>query len=279
MVTIEIMGGLGNQLFQLFHLISYGLTHKVPFYFEHKETLARADRPFYWDNFLSSLKPFVKSAYEQNLQIYRENGFHYTEPIPYKQFGKPFKFYGYFQSYKYFQEKEQDIFKFIKLNEQRENCRNKYVRSYNFDKTISIHFRIGDYKHLQQYHPLTSISYYTTALKHIIEQTERNDWNILYFYEEDDVGIVKQNVTALQNEFNHLTFIPIDTKIVDYEQVLLMSSCQHNIIANSSFSWWGAYFNQHSNKIVTYPSTWFGPSLGNKNIDDMFPIGWCKIHI
>ena len=54
MITIEIMGGLGNQLFQVFSLISYGLTHKVPFYFEHNDTLARPDRPFYWDNFLSS---------------------------------------------------------------------------------------------------------------------------------------------------------------------------------------------------------------------------------
>lgn len=127
MITIEIMGGLGNQLFQVFHLISYGLTHKVPFYFEHNDTLARADKPFYWESFLSSLKPFVKSVHEPNLQIYRENGFHYTSPIPYNQIGKPFKFYGYFQSYKYFQEKEQDIFKFIKLNEQRENIKLNFL--------------------------------------------------------------------------------------------------------------------------------------------------------
>jgi hypothetical protein len=91
--------------------------------------------------------------------------------------------------------------------------------------------------------------------------------------------MVKEKIDLLQEEFNHLTFTPIDTEIVDYEQVLLMSLCQHNIIANSSFSWWGAYFNQHSNNIVTYPNTWFGPSLGNKKTDDMFPIGWCKIHI
>ena len=105
MIKIEIMGGLGNQLFQIFTLISYGLTHKVPFYFEHKADPTRADRPFYWDKFLSSLKPFVKSVYETNIQIYRENGFHYTEPIHYKQIGKPFKFFGYFQSYKYFEKK------------------------------------------------------------------------------------------------------------------------------------------------------------------------------
>jgi hypothetical protein len=277
MITIEIMGGLGNQLFQVFHLISYGLSHKVPFYFEHKDAPTREDRPFYWDNFLSALKPFMKSTYETNLQIYRENGFHYTEPIPYKQLGKPFKFYGYFQSYKYFQEKEQDIFKFIRLNEQRESIKLKHATICDFENTISIHFRIGDYKHQPQNHPVMDTSYYKSSLQHIIESTGRSDWNILYFYEKQDTVMVKEKIDLLQEEFHHLTFTPINTEIVDYEQVLLMSLCQHNVIANSSFSWWGAYFNQHSNKIVTYPNTWFGPSLGNKKMDDMFPIGWCKI--
>ena len=114
MITTEIMGGLGNQLFQIFNLISYGLTYNVPFYFEHHDVPRRADRPFYWDNFLSSLKPFVKSTYETNLQIYRENEFHYTEPIPYKQFGKPFKFYGYFQSYKYSKKKNKIYLNLLK---------------------------------------------------------------------------------------------------------------------------------------------------------------------
>ena len=277
MVTIEIMGGLGNQLFQVFHLISYGLTHKVPFYFEHKDAPSRKDRPFYWDSFLSSLKPFVKSSYIANAPIYRENGFHYTEPVPYKQFGQPFKFWGYFQSYKYFQEREQDIFRFIKLNEQKESIKTKHATICDFDNTISIHFRIGDYKHQPQNHPVMDISYYKSALHHVFKRTGRNDWNILYFYENQDADMVKENIGLLQDEFNHLTFTPINTDIVDYEQVLLMSVCQHNIIANSSFSWWGAYFNQHSNKVVTYPSIWFGPSLGNKKMVDMFPEGWCKI--
>jgi hypothetical protein len=277
MITIEIMGGLGNQLFQVFNIMSYGLTHEVSFYFEHRDVPIRADRPFYWNNFLSSLKPFVNSTYETNLQIYRENGFHYTELTPYKQIGKPYKFIGYFQSYKYFQEKEQDIFKFIKLNEQRESIKLKHSTICDFENTISIHFRIGDYKHQPQNHPVMDTSYYKSSLHHIIESTGRNDWNILYFYEKQDTDMVKEKIGLLKEKFNHLTFTPINTEIVDYEQVLLMSLCQHNIIANSSFSWWGAYFNQHSNKIVTYPNTWFGPSFGNKKMDDMFPIGWCKI--
>jgi len=278
MLTIEVMGGLGNQLFQIFALISYGLTYKVPFYFEHNDTLARADRPFYWDNFFLSLKSFVKLSFDK-LPIYKEENFHYKQLIPYTQINKSFKLFGYFQSYKYFQEKEHDIFRLIKLSEQRERIKLKHSTICDFESTISIHFRIGDYKHQPQNHPVMDTSYYKSALHHIIESTGRNDWNILYFYEKQDTDMVKEKIGLLQEEFNHMTFTPINTEIVDYEQVLLMSSCQHNIIANSSFSWWGAYFNQHSNKIVTYPSTWFGPSLGNKNIDDMFPIGWCKIHI
>jgi hypothetical protein len=279
MITIEIMGGLGNQLFQIFTLISYGLTHKVPFYFEHKVVPTREDRPFYWGNFLSSLKSFVKTTYEPNLQIYRENGFHYTQPLPYEQIGKPFKFFGYFQSFKYFQEKEKDIFKFIRLNQQMESIKIKYSTICDFENTVSLHFRIGDYKHQPQNHPVMDTSYYKSALQRVIECTGRSDWNILYFFEEQDKDAVKQIIYELQIEFNRLTFTPINTEIVDYEQVLLMSLCQHNIIANSSFSWWGAYFNQHTNKIVTYPSKWFGPSLGIKKMDDMFPIGWEKMII
>ena len=58
-----------------------------------------------------------------------------------------------------------------------------------------------------------------------------------------------------------------------------MSLCQHNIVANSSFSWWGAYFNQNPSKIVTYPSKWFGPAHGNNKTDDLFPESWVKINI
>lgn len=155
----------------------------------------------------------------------------------------------------------------------------KHATICDFNNTISLHFRIGDYKHQPQNHPVMDTSYYKSALQHMIVRTGRSDWNILYFYENQDTDMVKEKIGLLQEAFHHLTFTPINTEIVDYEQVLLMSLCQHNVIANSSFSWWGAYFNQTTNKIVTYPSTWFGPSLGNKKMDDMFPCGWIKINI
>jgi hypothetical protein len=57
-----------------------------------------------------------------------------------------------------------------------------------------------------------------------------------------------------------------------------MSLCKHNIIANSSFSWWGAYFNENLEKIVCYPSVWFGKNVEH-NVVDLFPNRWVKINV
>ena len=74
-----------------------------------------------------------------------------------------------------------------------------------------------------------------------------------------------------------ISFVRVDDNIVDWKQLLLMSLCHHNIIANSSFGWWAAYLNNYINKIVIYPSEWFGSDFQNKNVLDMFPPTWVKI--
>lgn len=276
-ITTHVMGGIGNQLFQIFNLISYSLTQNISFFFEERKP-DRSDRPFYWDNFLKELKPYLKAVpLAVNMPLYKEEGFHFSKIMPFNKIHRTFRFYGYFQSYKYFEHRKDEIFKLIKLEDQKQLVYNKYVS--DFSNSISLHFRIGDYKNLQQHHPIMSIVYYIDALKYICKNTNKNDWNIIYFYEEQDREMVTQNVAAIKCELPELTFTPINTKIPDYEQILLMSLCQHNIIANSTFSWWGAYFNNNRYKIVTHPDPykWFGPGQGNKKMDDLIPSDWVKI--
>ena len=66
-------------------------------------------------------------------------------------------------------------------------------------------------------------------------------------------------------------------KLEDWEQMLLMSCCDHHIIANSTFSWWGAYFNNKPGKLVCYPKKWFNSEPHNAGTVDLFPEGWVKL--
>lgn len=277
-ITTHVMGGIGNQLFQIFNLISYALTQKVNFFFESRHP-DRADRPFYWDTFFKNLTPFLGPGPPMNLPLYKEPDFHFHQIPSFDKIHRMFRFYGYFQSHKYFEHQKHAIFNLLQLEQQREIVKYKYVS--DFSNSLALHFRIGDYNYVQHrdHHPIMSIAYYSAALNYICQHTNKKDWNIIYFYEEQDREIVAQNIAAIACELPELTFTPVDTTIPDYEQILLMSHCQHNIIANSTFSWWGAYFNPAQTKIVTYPNPdkWFGPAQGNKKMDDLFPSNWVKI--
>jgi hypothetical protein len=99
---------------------------------------------------------------------------------------------------------------------------------------------------------------------------------VIYFYESADEKEVKEYIDKLTAMFPDLTFVSVDHTVPDYEQLGLMACCAHQIIANSTFSWWGAYFNPNPEKIITYPSKWFGPAQ-NKDTSDLFPTTWIKI--
>ena len=151
---------------------------------------------------------------------------------------------------------------------------------------ISMHFRLGDYKKLPDYHPILPLEYYTQSLKKIFEVLnqgkeekihESRKMKILYFCEKEDNEDAQVKITILQKEFPNVEFIKAEDSIEDWKQMILMSCCKYNIIANSSFSWWGGYFNNDKDKIVCYPKVWFGHKLTHHNLNDLFPRSWIKI--
>ena len=276
MITCNLMGGLGNQLFQIFATIAYSIRVKQPFRFLYTDFLGK--RQTYWNTFLLSLKGFTTTVPLDNSVTLKERGFGYNElPILQNIEYQNVSLYGYFQSYKYFDSHYETLCKIIRLDNQKNKIKQKYLHAYDCDKLISMHFRLGDYKMLPDYHPIMTYKYYFNCIQHIISTTNSQELHILYFCEKDDNTVVHKTIKMLSVAFPVCKFIKAVDTITDWEQLLMMSCCHHNIIANSTFSWWGAYFNRYTDKIVCYPSVWFGPK-NPVSTADLFPISWNKIN-
>ena len=279
MISTYIMGGLGNQLFQIFAALSYALSNEFPIIFPYSETSFGkfTERKVYWGSFLYSIQILVKKMIPK-FEMLREKGFEYTFIPPVSN--KNIILFGYYQSYKYFEPKYAAICNMIGLQQKKSQVLEKYQHlNYDLSDSVSMHFRIGDYIDIQDKYPILGKQYYSNALKNIVETTKSNCniKHIYYFTEAKDLIVVQNLIAKLVYEFPNLRFIYVSQVEEDWEELLLMSLCTHNIIANSTFSWWGAYFNDNPLKTVCYPSLWFGPSLPH-NTKDLFPPSWTKIN-
>jgi hypothetical protein len=297
-LSCNLMGGLGNQLFQIFATISLALSTGKIYLFPYSEFLTTGvKRRTYWYSLLDNLwnnttwnKPEVDNPRIFSLPPIGEKGFEHDEMVAIKVNleKKSACLHGYFQSYKYFEKHYETIIQLIGLKVKQQSIREKTKVFENVvckkekeggnvvpPTTVSLHFRLGDYVSKQSHHPIMSIKYYTSALKNIIEKVGSDTFRVIYFGETTDETTIKICIQILEKLFPYIEFVKADLE-EDWEQMLLMSLCHHNIIANSSFSWWGAYFNSHKDKIVCYPSIWFGPAL-NHDTKDLCPLDWVKI--
>ena len=278
MITCNLIGGLGNQLFQIFTTITYAMRTKQKFIFFKTDKTGGGItkiRDTYWNNLLYKLAPFLIV----NLPTYnliRENSFNYNdiilEIVKYTENNNHVCLYGYFQSYKYFQNNFNTIYRMLDFEKQKETVSQIFSKHY-LENAVSLHFRIGDYKLWPNIYPIMSYQYYEKALLHI-EKNNSNFLQILFFCEDEDLDEVNIIIEKLKSRFQHNSFSRAPNTLKDWEQMLLMSCCKCNVVANSSFSWWGAYLNTTCNKIVCYPETWF---LNNTDSSDLCPPEWVKI--
>lgn len=286
MITCNIMGGLGNQLFQIYTTFAYGIKHNVkiiyPYYYEI------ANRHTYWDTFLKNLTFFttkftghtITNRTLSNFEKFNESGFGYCE-IP--SFGdRNTLLNGYFQSYKFFDEFKEKINLCIQIPKLKVEIREKYKTYFQTDDDISIismHFRLGDYTIKRYYHPVMSYEHFEKSLIEIMSRKiKTSKTRVLYFCEKEDNEYVLGKIHQLNQVFPEIEFVKVNDELDDWEQLIVMSLCDHHIIANSTFSWWGAYLNDSETKIVCYPNTWFGEYYEHKyDASDLFPPSWSKI--
>ena len=172
------------------------------------------------------------------------------------------------------------LFSLIGLTEQLSDIQTEYASLFTANCLISMHFRLGDYKYKTNHHPIMSYEYYKNALDYVVSNQSPGSQTIrvLYFCEQEDNDYVSGMIDQLRELYKKVEFQKVDDKIVDWKQLLIMSSCHHNIIANSSFSWWAAYFNPHKDKVVCYPSVWFG-EVARNDTRDLCPPEWVRVQV
>jgi len=195
-VACNAIGGLGNQLFQIFATIAYGMRYGRRILFtSDKHTTGNALRPMYWTNFLKNLHIFTtdfKNNKMTNMDIMQlpniqENGHHYTElPVSLEP---ALRLSGYFQSTKYFENYLDNILKMIRFDKIREEVIEEYSRKFMDPYVyVSMHFRLGDYKHLQHCHPVLNLYYYENSLTKLMEmnllEMKEKKVKVLYFFEK-----------------------------------------------------------------------------------------------
>lgn len=261
-VSCITMGGIGNNLFQIANAYSYSLEHNKKFLlFEDKHYEAyHADISIYKNNILNNIE-FVKNSNNITFNSYNEPRHQYSA-IPHIH--NNVLFFGYYQSDKYFIkyiEETKRLFSFTCTIPQ------IYSDFINNENTCSIHVRRGDYVNLQDHHPLQPVSYYQKAISIIGK-------NLYYLVFSNDIEWCKLNLTKDTLGIKNIIYIE-NTK--PYQDLLLMQRCKNNIVANSSFSWWGAWLNSNENKKVIAPNIWFGPAYKDYNSSDNYCNEWIII--
>lgn len=286
-IIVKFNGGLGNQMFQWAFGRMLEQTTDAEVAFDMSYFTKRYARPYQLDIFniepnfvqdnLLKLKLNIMWALRKNLE---GKNFFGTTFISEKQFNFDPKLAkikdsayveGFFQSDLYFnsiEEKLREDFKFIAdISDESKACAEK-IRSSN---SISLHIRRGDYvqkKRYQDVYATCSLDYYARGVEYIAQKCP--DPTLFIF--SDDIDWVKQNL-KLPYE---MIFVTHNAGKTSYEDMWLMSLCANNIIANSSFSWWGAWLNNNKEKIVIAPQKWFNDD--NVVQTDVIPKSWVRLN-
>jgi len=296
MIYIYLQGGLGNQMFQFAFASILADKHKCKLYLDtsfyrssyNKNNIFNRTFELYIFNnhyniatkqqilFLKSNKfiNIIKNLFGYSiLNLYKESAIKFN----YKIFDYKIPLYleGYFQSYKYLHNYESFINELFQFNSFLLTKENKDIlNSYKFSTTISVHIRRGDYiaiKEINNIHGFIGLDYYKNAINFIINILQIN-YQFIFF--SDDIQWVKNNFSALNNK---ITFIDFNEDKNSWMNMYLMSKCDHNIIANSSFSWWGAWLNKNPSKIVICPRKWYNDNEKNHDSIDLIPESWIRL--
>jgi len=290
MVIANIIGGLGNQMFQYAAARALALRKSVPLkldisgfnsYGLHQGfelvNVFKIDTDFAESEDVRKMlglqsQPLILRMLSRpefvvlrSRKLVIEPSFNYSEMI--NEVPDDCYLKGYWQTEKYFLDTSALLRKDFTFRQPLENKNAECATLISELNAVSLHVRRGDYVRdasTAKKHGLCSVQYYHDAVQLVAERVP----NVHLFVFSDDIFWVKKNLPLDLPT----TFIDHNHGAESFNDMRLMCMCKHHIIANSSFSWWSAWLNPRADKIVIAPNSWF--NIGNYNTRDLYCPGW-----
>ena len=251
-----MIGRLGNQMFQIANAYAQSLRHNKQLVLPRNDTSVSD----YYNTVFRKLDFILDRSPIESPDVHTVNAtYHYNVNVPHKD--KPTVFRGYFESERFFKDYSEPV---RTLYSPPPDFVQKALNEYPQlkDKTITaINVRRGDFLAFPTRHPVITLDYIYKA----VELAPKGDY---YFVLSDDLPWCKENI-----KLPNCIFVPYERA----EALWLLSLCDHFIISNSTFSWWGAWLSSSPGKVVVAPEVWFGPEiLANTDPKDIWCDEWIK---
>jgi hypothetical protein len=281
MIVVQLMGGLGNQMFQYSAARALTLSINDGLFYDFDDSYPLAAREISVHKFnisanpatreiLKRIKPakgfnrLIKKIFDDpDRYLYQEKEHYAYDPL-FENINGDFYLRGFWQNLKYFEKIRSQLLIDFTISKESADYRNAQSYISKNSEIVSVHIRRGDYTNPNSNFSPLPFEYYFTAFQVI----NIIDKKIIYFT-DDPLWVSKyfdlSNALIISDEFN----------LSDAEEIVLMSKCKYNIIANSTFSWWGAWLNQRSDRTVIYPKNWMTDERAI--INDLFPDDWKAI--
>ena len=261
MVSVELIGGLGNQMFQIAACIAYAKKHNLEYHIPVKTQNSHSSKPYFTD--------MQNPKWDESLPtvVYQEPHFHYVE-IPgnlHDRSKENLILSGYFQSYKYFEgENLGRLFRdsLLRTVEQKDFLHPKV-------NCVAVHVRQGDYELYPSKHPIVSVDYISSAIEHF------------KVYNPEQVSFFSDNPVWCA-QFAHMRKMSCSV-VFEYDPIksfLELMTYDCFVLSNSTFGYWAAIMREWlwpKGVRVFYPRQWFGPDYADKDTKDLCPPSWGKM--
>lgn len=280
-VIVRLQGGLGNQLFQYATGYAVASKHNMDLLVDASAYPDLNNRVYALSSFLISgkltthsnislLKRFSRFIFirTNSRQTLTEKHFHFDSRVD--EITGSVYLDGYWQSYRYFLQCREKLLKEFSMKKPLSEQNQKTIRKIKSSESVAVHIRRGDYfsnSTTNAYHGLCPLEYYQSAIdslgKYLADPiffifTDDLDWIHTHFKIKAEMCIASNN-----------------NSLDPSEDLQLMAACKHFIIANSTFSWWGAWLGEYEHKRVIAPKKWFtDPSI---NTSDLIPSSWTRL--